>query len=167
EGNVGQCSTSISCTAALNEGNVPINVIDSPATPSNSGPMLSGPTSYAKLVTSEPIRKSVNFFTLVAPEGNMADVTISVESVRAISERFANSKFGLVKSMLSSSNRLFFFKFNSNDRMDAMLENGPCEDSLRVIATKLDIPLMLDSYTSDMCMQSWDRSIYARAMIEL
>ncbi|GJU92930.1 hypothetical protein Tco_1317686 [Tanacetum coccineum] len=26
---------------------------------------------------------------------------------------------------------------------------------------------MLDSYTSDMCMQSWGRSSYARAMIEL
>nr|GEX63385.1 zinc finger, CCHC-type [Tanacetum cinerariifolium] len=28
-------------------------------------------------------------------------------------------------------------------------------------------PLMLDSYTFDMCMQSWGRSSYARAMIEL
>ncbi|GJW10447.1 hypothetical protein Tco_1576274 [Tanacetum coccineum] len=28
-------------------------------------------------------------------------------------------------------------------------------------------PLMLDSYTSDMCMQSWGISSYARAMIEL
>ncbi|GKC53442.1 hypothetical protein Tco_1076187 [Tanacetum coccineum] len=27
-------------------------------------------------------------------------------------------------------------------------------------------PLMLDSYKSDMCMQSWGRSIHARAMIE-
>ncbi|GJR13545.1 putative reverse transcriptase domain-containing protein [Tanacetum coccineum] len=31
------------------------------------------------------------------------------------------------------------------------------EDGLSVIATKLDTPLILDSYTSDMCMQSWDR----------
>ncbi|GKD66346.1 hypothetical protein Tco_1308454, partial [Tanacetum coccineum] len=41
------------------------------------------------------------------------------------------------------------------------------EDGLSAIATKLGSPLMLDSYTTDMCMQSWGRSSYARAMIEL
>nr|GEX45496.1 hypothetical protein [Tanacetum cinerariifolium] len=41
------------------------------------------------------------------------------------------------------------------------------EDGLSAIATKLGTPLMLNSYTSDMCMQSWGRSSYARAMIEL
>ncbi|GKD28369.1 putative reverse transcriptase domain-containing protein, partial [Tanacetum coccineum] len=41
------------------------------------------------------------------------------------------------------------------------------EDGLSDIATKLGTPLMLDSYTSDMCMQSWGRSSYAREMIEL
>ncbi|GKA94634.1 ATPase, F1/V1/A1 complex, alpha/beta subunit [Tanacetum coccineum] len=33
------------------------------------------------------------------------------------------------------------------------------EDGLSVIATKLGTPLLLDSYTSDMCMQSWGRDI--------
>ncbi|GJX53116.1 beta-caryophyllene synthase [Tanacetum coccineum] len=41
------------------------------------------------------------------------------------------------------------------------------EDGLSAIATKLGTPLMLHSYTSDMCMQSWGRSSYARVMIEL
>nr|GEV55851.1 hypothetical protein [Tanacetum cinerariifolium] len=41
------------------------------------------------------------------------------------------------------------------------------KDGLSVIATKLDTPLMRDSYTSYMYMQSWGRSNYARAMIEL
>nr|GEW61190.1 hypothetical protein [Tanacetum cinerariifolium] len=41
------------------------------------------------------------------------------------------------------------------------------EDGFSAIATKFGTPLMLDSYTSDMCMQSWGRSRYARAMIEL
>ncbi|GJS84880.1 ARID DNA-binding domain-containing protein [Tanacetum coccineum] len=41
------------------------------------------------------------------------------------------------------------------------------EDGLSVIATKLGTPLMLDSYTSDMCMQSWGRSSFPRVMIEL
>ncbi|GKB37698.1 zinc finger, CCHC-type containing protein [Tanacetum coccineum] len=41
------------------------------------------------------------------------------------------------------------------------------EDRLSAIATKLGTPLMFDSYTSDMCMQSWGRSSYARVMIKL
>nr|GEV86554.1 hypothetical protein [Tanacetum cinerariifolium] len=41
------------------------------------------------------------------------------------------------------------------------------EDGLNAITTKLGTPLMLDSYTSDMCLQSWGRSSYARVMIEL
>ncbi|GKC12679.1 proteasome subunit alpha type-5, partial [Tanacetum coccineum] len=40
------------------------------------------------------------------------------------------------------------------------------EDGLSVIATKLGTPLMLDSYTSHMCLQSWGMSSYARVMIE-
>ncbi|GJX59126.1 hypothetical protein Tco_0290516 [Tanacetum coccineum] len=101
------------------------------------------------------------------------------KSSRAICERFANTaygfflgkkmvypfvanyvrntwgKYGLVCSMFSSSTELFSFQFSSIDELDAMLENGPCEDGLSAIATKLGTPLMLDSYTSDMCMQSW------------
>ncbi|GJZ07386.1 copia protein [Tanacetum coccineum] len=41
------------------------------------------------------------------------------------------------------------------------------EDGMSDIATKLCTPLMLDSYTANMCMQSWGRSSYARPMIEL
>ncbi|GKG61442.1 hypothetical protein Tco_0619167, partial [Tanacetum coccineum] len=41
------------------------------------------------------------------------------------------------------------------------------EDGLNAIATKLGTPLMLDSNTSDMCMQFWGRSSYARVMSEL
>nr|GFB28533.1 hypothetical protein [Tanacetum cinerariifolium] len=96
------------------------------------------------------------------------------------------SKYGLVKSMLNLSNSLFFFQFSSKDGLDAMLLQKEdvgtvhvwvefygvpmtafSEDGLRIIATKLDTSLMLDSYTSDMCMQSWGRSNYARAMIDL
>ncbi|GKB33455.1 putative ribonuclease H-like domain-containing protein, partial [Tanacetum coccineum] len=41
------------------------------------------------------------------------------------------------------------------------------EDCLSAIATKLSTLLMLDSDTSDMCLQSWGRSSYARVMMEL
>ncbi|GJW40775.1 phloem protein 2-like protein [Tanacetum coccineum] len=146
----------------------------------------------------------------------------SYANLIAISERFANTaygfflgkrvaypvvanyvrntwgKYGLVRSMFSSSTGLFSFQFSSIDGLDAFLENGPwffrnnsfilkkwhpdenllkedvgtvlvsvklhgvpvtafSEDGLSAIATKLVTPLMLDSYTSDMCMQSWGR----------
>ncbi|GJV64584.1 putative reverse transcriptase domain-containing protein [Tanacetum coccineum] len=51
--------------------------------------------------------------------------------------------------------------------LDGVLVMAFSEDGLIAIATKLGTPLMLDSYTSDMCMQSWGRSSYARVMIEL
>ncbi|GJV53150.1 hypothetical protein Tco_1448891, partial [Tanacetum coccineum] len=94
-------------------------------------------------------------------------------------------KYGLVKSTLNSSTRLFFLQFSSMDSLDSMLENEDVvnvpvqvklhgvpmktfsEDGLSTIATKLDTTLMLDSYTYDISMQSWGRSSYARAMIEL
>ncbi|GKA13827.1 reverse transcriptase domain-containing protein [Tanacetum coccineum] len=41
------------------------------------------------------------------------------------------------------------------------------EDGLSAISTNLGTLLMFDSYTSDMCIQSWGRSSYARAMIEV
>ncbi|GKD19335.1 hypothetical protein Tco_1208493 [Tanacetum coccineum] len=141
-------------------------VTDLPTDPNKSGPSFSGPTLYAKLVTGEQSRKSMTFRTLFAPAGNGADVAISLESVRANSERVTNTVYG-------------FFWLNgwlipSKDGMDARIENGPCVyvtsfngDGLNVISTKLGTPLMLDSYTYNICMQSWGRSSYARVMIEL
>ncbi|XP_071695012.1 uncharacterized protein [Rutidosis leptorrhynchoides] len=45
--------------------------------------------------------------------------------------------------------------------------SGFMEDGLSIIASKLGIPMMLNSYTSTMCMESWGRPNYARAMIEI
>ncbi|GJZ92617.1 reverse transcriptase domain, reverse transcriptase zinc-binding domain protein [Tanacetum coccineum] len=38
---------------------------------------------------------------------------------------------------------------------------------LSLIITQIGRPIMLDSYTSNMCLSSWGRNIYARAMIEV
>ncbi|GKF02255.1 uncharacterized protein Tco_0029178 [Tanacetum coccineum] len=40
-------------------------------------------------------------------------------------------------------------------------------NGLRAIATKIDKPLMLDSFTSTMCNELWGRNSYAHSMIEL
>ncbi|GJW88932.1 retrovirus-related pol polyprotein from transposon TNT 1-94 [Tanacetum coccineum] len=148
-------------------------------------------SSYAN-ITGKPSGKKVNVRTLFTPGGNGSDMVVPVDSIRAISERFANTaygfflgkmmaypvvanyvrntwgKYGLFRSMFSLSTRLFSFQFRSMDGLDAMLENeffklhgvpvmAFSEDCLSAIATKLGTPLMLDSYTSDMCVQSWGR----------
>ncbi|XP_035839381.1 uncharacterized protein LOC118486758 [Helianthus annuus] len=41
------------------------------------------------------------------------------------------------------------------------------EDGLSLIATTIGEPKMLDSFTTSMCMDSWGRSSYARALIEV
>ncbi|GJU02367.1 cytokinin dehydrogenase 3-like protein [Tanacetum coccineum] len=166
--------------------------LSTPVTTAGNAP---GKSSYAN-ITGKPSGKKVNVPTLFTPGGNGIDVVVLVDSIRAISERFANTTYG------------FFLGKSSIDGLDAMLENGPwfirnnplilkkwhpdenllkedvstvpvwvklhgvpvtafSEDGLSAIATKLGTPLMLDSYTSDMCMQSWGRLSYARVMIEL
>nr|GEY52564.1 hypothetical protein [Tanacetum cinerariifolium] len=40
-------------------------------------------------------------------------------------------------------------------------------DGLSLIASKIGTPLMLDSYTCSMCLESWGRSSYARILTEI
>ncbi|GKC37701.1 putative reverse transcriptase domain-containing protein [Tanacetum coccineum] len=161
------------------------------------GPTPTGNTPgmplYAKLVIGEKSKKSVNFHTLITPAGNGVDMVVLIESIRAISEQFANTTYGFFLG------KRVAYPFCSMDGLDAMLENGLwfihnnllilkkwhsdvnllkedvgnvpvwvklhgvpvtafSKDGLSAIATKLGTPLMLDSYTSDMCMQSWGRA---------
>nr|GFC44195.1 hypothetical protein [Tanacetum cinerariifolium] len=105
--------------------------------------------SFAGKLKGDLTRKSVNFLNLVTSARNEANVDISLESIRVISDRFANtaygfflgkwvacpvvanyvrniwSKYGRVKSMLNSSNGLFFFQISYKNGLDAMLENDP------------------------------------------
>ncbi|GJW53757.1 hypothetical protein Tco_0097842 [Tanacetum coccineum] len=100
--------------------------------------------------------------------GNEADVAISLTLVLEVNERFSNSVYG------------FFLgkRFSVKDGMVSMLENAwvkfhdvPLiafiENGLTAIATKLITPLVLDAYTITMCTESWGRSSYERAMIDL
>ncbi|GJX84220.1 zinc knuckle CX2CX4HX4C containing protein [Tanacetum coccineum] len=41
------------------------------------------------------------------------------------------------------------------------------EDGISLIASYLDKPIMLDSYTTTMCKESWGRSSFARCLIEI
>ncbi|GKA48913.1 putative reverse transcriptase domain-containing protein [Tanacetum coccineum] len=187
EGNIGTCSTPIGTTFAPNTGSISINVTDSSTTNlNNTDPIHSGPTSYAKLVTREPSRKSMNFRTLFTPAENGVDVVVPVEFIRAISERFANTTYGfflgkrvaypVVANYVRSS-------WGSMEGLDAMLENGPWfihnnllilkKLHLNVNLLKEDvgtIPVWVKLHGVPVTAFSEDglrRSSYARVMIEL
>nr|GEW85561.1 hypothetical protein [Tanacetum cinerariifolium]GEX96505.1 hypothetical protein [Tanacetum cinerariifolium]GEY37697.1 hypothetical protein [Tanacetum cinerariifolium] len=118
-------------------------------TPSKSTSNPNKGISYANLFTGGLSTNAIDFHTLFTSAGKEIDVIVPVESVRAISERFANTaygfffrkhvaypvvtnyvrntwgKYGLVKSMLNSSTGIFSFQISSMVGLDAMLENGP------------------------------------------
>nr|GEV72595.1 hypothetical protein [Tanacetum cinerariifolium] len=52
-------------------------------------------------------------------------------------------------------------------KLRGVLVTAFSKDGLSVLATKLGTLLMLDSYTSDMCIQSWGKSSYVRALIKI
>nr|GEZ66916.1 hypothetical protein [Tanacetum cinerariifolium] len=45
--------------------------------------------------------------------------------------------------------------------------NGFSEDKLSIIASQIGKHIMLESYTSSMCIESWGRSSFARCLIEI
>ncbi|GJR90624.1 cytokinin dehydrogenase 3-like protein [Tanacetum coccineum] len=110
-----------------------------------------GKSSYAN-ITGKPIGKKVNVRTLFTHGGNGIDVVVSMDSIRAINENLLKEDVSTVPVWV---------------KLHGVPVTAFSKDGLSAIATKLGTPLMLDSYTSDMCMQSWGRSSYARVMIEL
>ncbi|GJX06863.1 hypothetical protein Tco_0194795 [Tanacetum coccineum] len=64
-------------------------------------------------------------------------------------------KYGLTRIMMNSKG-FFIFKFKASKGLDDVLENGPwmIQDGLSIIASQLGKPIMLDSYTSSMCIES-------------
>ncbi|GKA34867.1 putative receptor-like protein kinase [Tanacetum coccineum] len=118
----------------------PTSNVAANVTPSSTDLISFAPTSYAKLVSGETSKKSVNFRTFITPVRDGADVVVLLESNRAISEWLANTvygfllekrvaypivanyvknawgKYGLIKSMLNSPIGLFFFQFSSMER---------------------------------------------------
>nr|GEY16683.1 hypothetical protein [Tanacetum cinerariifolium] len=125
-----------------------------------------GKSSYAN-ITSKLSGKKVNILTLFTPEGNGIDVVALVDSIRAISEHFANISYGFFSWGRRWHTLLLLTMLGTLGVNMVLFAQSFIEDGLSAITTKLGTPSMLDSYTSDMCMQSWGRSSYARVMIEL
>ncbi|GJT03947.1 hypothetical protein Tco_0838409 [Tanacetum coccineum] len=107
------------------------------------------PTSYAAKLSPTSLIKA-NLWKLDAnvPHGDDYDVWLPLASVH---------------------------EFSSTEGVDSMLRDGPW--MIRGIpiflnkwsrsATKIGTPMMLDSYTNSICLESWGVSSYARILIEI
>ncbi|GKA32787.1 hypothetical protein Tco_0719154 [Tanacetum coccineum] len=106
-----------------------------------------------------------NFRSLVAdPVFDGVNISIPRKVVK-------KAKHGLKRIMMNNKG-FFFFKFDSRAGLEAVLEGGPWlilfeEDGISLIVIFIGKPVMLDSYTSSMCNDSWGRSSFARCLIEL
>ncbi|GJU63422.1 hypothetical protein Tco_1245257, partial [Tanacetum coccineum] len=125
-----------------------------------------GKSSYAN-ITGKPSGKKVNVRTFFTPEGNGIDVVVLMDSIRAISERFANTAYGVFLGKKVAYPVVANYVRNTWGNSMEVPVTAFSEDGLSVVATKLGTPLKLDSNTSNIYMQSWGRSSYARVMIEL
>ncbi|GJY75713.1 reverse transcriptase domain-containing protein [Tanacetum coccineum] len=81
--------TLVGVAFAIQEGVTPY-VVGMTVEMGNNAP---GKSSYAN-ITGKPYGKKVNVRTLFTPGGNGIDVVVPVDSIRAISERFANAAYG-------------------------------------------------------------------------
>ncbi|GJT48465.1 hypothetical protein Tco_0974622 [Tanacetum coccineum] len=143
----------IPCKVSYAEDSINLNVDEStiPSDPIVQSVDINKSTSYAGVtggsVKDQPNVNS-NFHTLVA-DPVFDGVNISIP--RKVVEK---AKHGLKRIMVYSKG-FFFFKFDSKAGLEAVLEGDPWK------------PVMLDSYTSSMCNDSWGRSSFARCLIEV
>ncbi|GJW73980.1 hypothetical protein Tco_0133350, partial [Tanacetum coccineum] len=83
-----------------------------------------------------------------------------------------------VHEKVTMAKGFFFFKFSSIEGVDLVLRDvwvkfhdvplvSYTSDGLRLIAMKISAPMMIDSYTNSMCLESCGRNRYARVLIEI
>ncbi|GJU09556.1 zinc finger protein 511 [Tanacetum coccineum] len=100
--------------------------------------------SFASMLKDKTVRKTVKLAELTNDETVQgATVVILLVAVEEV--------------MLQNS--FFFFQFASKEAYS--------EIGLSLITTKLGKPIMLDGYTSNMCINSWSCNSYVRALIEV
>ncbi|GJR52661.1 hypothetical protein Tco_1403182, partial [Tanacetum coccineum] len=105
-----------------------VNVGQTPTSP-NVNPKPG--TSYANLLTTGPSRNDRNFCTLFTLGGNGVDMVVSVESIRAISTRFANTNLDVNLLKEDVGNVPVWFK------LYGVPVTAFSEDGLSAIATKI------------------------------
>nr|GEY76160.1 hypothetical protein [Tanacetum cinerariifolium] len=144
--------------------------------PTNEVP---GPKSFFSLVNNEAKIGKVNFQALDMGKPSNAKDEVNIPKPYVLE---AHARFGfsfVVRVMMKAKG--FFFKFALIEGMNEEdLHLVPTwvkihdisivaftADGLSLMATKLGNPIMLDLYISSICLQSWGRMDYARALIDI
>nr|GEV67231.1 zinc knuckle CX2CX4HX4C [Tanacetum cinerariifolium] len=127
---------------------------------SQHGVINRGGNSFASVLQAKSNKKVVKIQELRnenVVEG--AAVAIPFEAVEEVKYRFSNTLYG------------FFIAEVKKAPVWIKLHHVPIvaysKIGLSLITTQLGKPIMLDSYTSSMCLSSWGKSTYARALIEV
>ncbi|GJZ00797.1 hypothetical protein Tco_0518226 [Tanacetum coccineum] len=147
--------------------------------------------SFASVVHDKPLKKIVKIKEMRSEERvDGAAVAIPLEAVQEVNERFNNTLYGYFIGMESVMENgpwlirlvpLILNEWTPNTILKkdeikcapvwVKMHHVPIvaysEVGLSLITTQIGKPIMLDSYTSNMCLNSWGRSTYARALIEI
>ncbi|GKC21635.1 hypothetical protein Tco_1023785 [Tanacetum coccineum] len=139
------------------------------------------PILFSSLLNPECSSKKMNFRTLLsAVRMEHYDVVLPKASIDNIKSRF--------QKLMWNNDGVFLLTFASKSGMEQVLERGPWmihnspiilsiwspnlllekgEDGLSLIATQIGKPIILDLFTSSMCVEFWGRISFARALIEI
>nr|GEY32402.1 hypothetical protein [Tanacetum cinerariifolium] len=124
----------------------------------------------------EPSKSKINFRPLFSKnlcEG--AKISIPRKVVETIGTRFANTFYGflccpIILKTWSMKTRLCK-KELTRISVWVKIHDVPIQvfskDGLSIIASQIDKPIMLDFYTTSMCIDSWGRSSFARCLTEI
>ncbi|GKC12677.1 hypothetical protein Tco_1009459 [Tanacetum coccineum] len=125
------------------------------------------PVSFASIFKDNTPKKTVKLSELSNEESvEGADVAIPLAAVDEVSNRFVNTLYGYF-----IGKRVAFLiaeNYVKNTWAKYGLERVMLHNvGLSLITNKLGRPIMLDAYTSTMCLKSWGRNTYAWALIEV
>ncbi|GKA58730.1 hypothetical protein Tco_0758043 [Tanacetum coccineum] len=128
-------------------------------------------TYATKLSLSVNVGKA-NFqkFETSVPDNTDYDFELPIVSVHAVNDRSNNSLYiyfiGKILAFLGADPILRYGSWMKVKFHDVSLV-AYTSDGLRLMAVKIGFPMMLDSYTNNMCLDSWGRSSYAISLIEI
>ncbi|GJZ08937.1 putative ribonuclease H-like domain-containing protein [Tanacetum coccineum] len=136
--------------------------------------MKEAPTSYANKFSPTSLTKAnLRKFEANVPNDADFDIWLPLASVHEVNDRMKSSRYGyfigkrlafhVVECLLIEELSCVpvWVKFHN-----ALLV-AYTSDGLSLIATKIGTPMMLDSHTNSMCLESWGRSSYARILIDI
>ncbi|GKD83607.1 hypothetical protein Tco_1350446 [Tanacetum coccineum] len=141
----------------------------------NEPVMNETPSSYANKLSPTSLTKA-NLRKLEAnvPYDADYDVGLPLASVHEVKDRMKNSLYSyfIGKRLAFSVRAQQLEKIWVKERNDVWVKfhDVPLvtytSDGLGLIAMKIDTPMMFDSYTNSMCLESWGQSSYARVLID-